>query len=333
MADPLVILLLRQFKADLLAREAVQMALMARRWIVVEDALDAAILRVAERIEELTEEGGTVSPSRILQLDRYRSLLAQAEREVMRYVSFADGDITAEQTRLGELAIEQSVQTINATYASANAVPGLFDVLPVDAIENMIGFAGDGSPLRALLEEAWPTSAQAMTEALIRATALGINPRETARRMREGLEQGLNRILTIARTEQLRVYREAGRQAYQESGVVTGYRRLATHDDRVCPACLFAEGQVYELDEPLDEHPNGRCAQVPIVKNLPPITWQTGPTWFNDQDAETQRSILGPGRYEAWQAGQFALDALISRSSDPTWGGSLTPTPLSDLTG
>lgn len=335
MAEPLVVRLMREFKAALLAREAAQMAQMARRWIQVEDALEVTVDALAEQIFDLRQSGEVISPARLIRLDRYRALLSQTEREISRYVdNYADPLITRQQLAWGQQALTESAEIVNASYISAGRVPILFDVLPVDAIESLVGLAGDGSPLANVLRNAFPEASQAMTQELLRAVAIGQNPRETARRVRQqGLSQGLNRTLTIARTEQLRVYRDAGRQQYQNSGVVTGYRRLATHDDRVCPACLMAEGTQYLLDEALDEHPNGRCAQVPIVKDLPQVRWTAGPAWFNQQDAATQRAILGPGRYDAWRAGEFDLNALISRRPDDTWGASLQPTPLRDLTG
>lgn len=333
MPDPLVVVVMREHKARLLALEQAQMVTMARRWLTVEDALEAAIINLADQIADLQAAGETVSPSRIFQLGRYRSLLAQAEREVKRYVNYADELIADTQADWGLLALDQSVEAITASYVGAGVVPAAFDILPVGAIEDMIGLAGDGSPLKKLLDKSWPEAAQGLTNELIRATAIGQNPRETARRMQDGLTHGLNRMLNIARSEQLRVYREAGRQNYQESGVVSGYKRLAAHDDRVCPACLFADGRHYELDEPLDEHASGRCAQVPEVKGLPAVTWKNGLSWFADQDASTQRSILGPGRYDAWQDGAFKLGDLVSEREDDTWGSSLQPTPLKELVG
>ena len=71
---------------------------------------------------------------------------------------------------------------------------------------------------------------------LIVGTAQGWNPRKTAARMKGDLAGGLQKALTIARSEQMRVYREATRAQYERSGVVSGQRRLSAHDDRVCPA-------------------------------------------------------------------------------------------------
>jgi hypothetical protein len=72
---------------------------------------------------------------------------------------------------------------------------------------------------------------------------------------------------------------------------------------------------------------------VPVVIGLPAINWQRGPTWFRAQPAQTQRSILGPGKYEAWRAGQFDLEQLVNVRRNATWGDSVQVAPLSELVG
>ena len=143
----------------------------------------------------------------------------------------------------------------------------------------------------------------------------------------------MDRAINIARTEQLRVYRTANLAQYKESGVVRGYQRLSARDTRVCPACLFADdGTIYSLDDPFDEHPQGRCTPVPVVIGLPVVTWQSGISWFESQSAASQRGMLGPGAYDAWQNGQFDLADMVGRVENEVWGGALTTKSLSELT-
>jgi len=328
MPDPLVIEVMKQFKLDLLAREQVQMQNMARQWLGLEDALESQIQAMADELAREAAEGRAISQAKLWRMKRYQSLQAQLQQELAAYTQYAEGLIVENQAQLGALGIQ------HATTATQVSMPGLgiyFDVLPISAIENMVGLAGDGSPLKALLKATWGDSAAGLTNELIRSTALGINPRETARRMRQGATQGLNRMLNIARTEQLRVYREASRQQYEYSGVVEGFKRLATHDDRVCLACLMAEGETYSVREQLRDHPSGRCTAVPIVVGMPEVRWELGQDWFRQQDPAIQARMLGKKRYDAWQAGQFKLDQLVTVRRDSTWGDSVQVTPLKDL--
>lgn len=326
MPEPDVIAVIHRFKLAILARERQQMQEMARQWLSLERQMDGQVTALAHEVDRLRREQGGVPEWKLYELERTQSLLRQLRNEVDRYSEYADGLITQRQFEVGASGIDQSVQAIRAM-----GVRDGFDRLPVSAIENMVGLAGNGSPLRELLEASWPEAADGLMQALIEGVGRGWGPDRIAREMQRGMSRGLNRALTIARTEQLRVYREASRQQYIESGVVEGYRRNATKDGRACPACLMDDGAVYQLGEVMPEHPNGRCAMVPIVIGMPAVEWELGKDWFMNQPEADQRNILGRGRYQAWQEGRFDLEQLVSVRRNSTWGDSVQPTPLKDL--
>ncbi len=326
MPDSAVIVTMRQFKRDLLAGERAQMQEMATRWLGVERRLQAQIDALALEMAGIKRDGGFVSQELLMNNVRYRQLLTQLTRELEGYSDFADVQITAQQRRLVRLGIAHAENAIKVQGITAG-----FNRLPVEAVQSIIGLAGNGSPLRRLLVQSWPLSAQRLTDELVNGVALGYNPRKTARLMAQGMAGSLDRMMVIARTEQLRVYRHANLESYRASGVVTGYKRLATHDKRTCAACLMDEGTFYELDEEMPEHPQGRCTLVPVVEGVPAPRWQQGADWFVEQSQETQTSILGKGRYAAWQEGQFSLDELVTVKPNVTWGASLQVTPLREL--
>lgn len=326
MPDSKVVVALRSFKASLLREESVQMRQMANAWLSVERALDGNMAALAERMSNIARDGGTVTEGMLWQESRYRILLSQLTDELAIYTRYADRTITDRQAQLARLGIDHAVSAIEAQGVRAG-----FARLPVEAVQNMVGLAGDGSPLRSLLQASWPDAAQGMTQALVRGVALGWNPRKTARAMAAGSTRSLDRMMKTARTESLRVYRESSRQSYINSGVVSGYARLATHDKRVCASCLMDEGHVYRLDETMPEHVQGRCAMVPYCVGVPNPTWLKGADWFTEQPPETQISILGKGRYGAWQSGRFGLDEVVKVVTNETWGDSLQVTPLREL--
>jgi len=139
---------------------------------------------------------------------------------------------------------------------------------------------------------------------------------------------GLQQAMNTARTETLRAYREASLMQYRNSGVVSGYRRMSARDDRVCPGCLFTDGMLVEDLFSFYEHNQGRCTAVPVVIGAEGASeFENGTEWFLRQDEETQRSILGAGRYEAWQEGA-RLEDMATLEMDPTWGGAYVPTPV-----
>lgn len=327
---PLVVDVITAHKQALLNQEREQMEAMAQQWRRVEDALQDRVELFARRVADDNLTPGQLQ-SRRFQLDRYQSLLEQVRTELDKYTNYAEALITDRQRSLAGSAITQAGQAIRAVATEAG-LRIAFDVLPIGAVENMVGLAGDGSPLRDLLLGSYGAAVDGMLNQLIQATAQGQNPQVTARAMvRQGLSQSLNSMMVTARTEQLRVFRESSRMAYQASGVVSGYRRLATKDGRTCSGCLMADGEFYELDEPLREHPQGRCTPLPIVEGMPPVQWERGPDWFRRQSPDVQRSILGKGRFEAWQDGKFDLDQLATVRQNAIWGDSIQSTPLRDL--
>jgi hypothetical protein len=327
---PLIVDVATSFRASILRREADQMQRLAARWRDVEQALLAEMELVANDVLERRAAGRTIDRETLLRIERYQALLRDARVQLVRFGDVAVREITTAQRTLAETAIEHAGTLIRLAAGGRDIG---FNQLAVGAVENMVGIAGDGSPLNPLLRQAFGDGLERMTTQLIRSTALGRNPRQTAELMAQGNRAALNRTLVVARNEQLRVYREASRQQYEASGVVQGFRRLATRDTRTCIACIMSDGEEYSVNETLREHVQGRCAMIPIVVGVRPVQWQRGPTWFREQNAATQRSILGPGKYEAWRAGKFDLDQLVNVRRNATWGDSVQVAPLSELVG
>lgn len=327
-AEPVVVQMMREFKRLLREREGVQMTAMATRWLDVQRSLEAEISALAADFADRRANNLDISQSALFRMERFQALLRQAQQQWDLYQAYSATTITDGQLEYGALGIDHAAQAIGIQY---DGVGTFFDRLPVEAIENMVGLTGDGAPLNLLLQDGFGDMANGMINELVRGTALGRNPRRVARDMVRGTAHGLNRAMTIARTEQLRVYRNASQQQYEASGVVVQHRRLAAHDDRVCAACLMQEGEILQPGEPVYDHPNGRCSSVPDVAGLANVQWELGRDWIIRQDEATQRKILGAVRYDAWRNNQFDLDQLVVVTDDPVWGRSLNPAPLKAL--
>lgn len=316
------------FKIGLAAEEAQLMGLMARRWVGVQDRLQKDIVALVQRMASIQEGGGAVSESLLWQEKRYQQLLAQTRSEVTKYIAFADKTIQAEQMSMGLLGQKQAGQALRAW-----GIGGNFSQLNPFAIRDMVGLTAKGAPVRELLAKSWPDAVEGMTKALVDGAALGWNPRKTAKAMTEGLDQGLERCLKIARTEQIRAYRTSTLERYRESGMVSGYRRLAAKQERTCIACLIEDGKFFPLDVEFEDHINGRCAAVPVIlgREDEPLPVASGQDWFEGLDDEAQQRIMGQGKWQAWKDGEFALDDLVKRTTDSVWGTSLGTRSLGEL--
>ena len=328
MPDSKIVQLIRSQKERLLAREASQMREMAKRWLEVEKALEAEMIALAA---EMASEA-VVTEAMILRNQRFIKLMYQARAQTAQYTEYAEELIGRMQAELAAQGIEDATNVLKLIIKEARLGTS-FDLLPVDALNALFGFAGDGSPLRTLLMKAYPESVDGLLNALVKGLALGKHPTAIARMMADGFGVGLQRALTLARTEQLRAYRAGSFEQYRTSGVVSGYKRMATKDVRTCVGCLFADGmRIDSLDGEFEEHPNGRCTAVPLLIGAQEPKWQSGMDWFRTQSVETQKGMLGKERFDAWQSGA-SLESMSTFVNDTTWGGKFVPTSISEING
>jgi SPP1 gp7 family putative phage head morphogenesis protein len=197
-------------------------------------------------------------------------------------------------------------------------------------IEAMVG-AFDSQRQR-IFQALAANQAQALEEALITGLATGRNPLEVVAMLKKQIaDLPMMKASMIARTEMLRAYREGSRQMYQRSGVVRGW--IWHCAPNACAVCQALYGMKFPLDEPMNDHPNGRCAMIPETE-----TWEDilGPQGKGIEDTRVklesnedhfkalgekkQQAILGKSRYEMWKKGELSLDDMITSKHDPVWG-------------
>ncbi len=329
MPDSSMIGLARANKAAILAQEEDAMREMAKRWLQIEKVVQDDLEFLAMKAAEMKANGQVVNQAIALRMDRMTRVLYQIRSETGKYVTWADEFITNYQGYLAEQGLEHATAAILMNL-NEYGLTVTFDRLNVGAIKNMIGFAGDGSPLSTYLQNVHGSAANGMLDALINGVAQGLNSKKIAMNMADGLGIGLQKAMNTARTETMRAYRSAALMQYDASGIVAGYKRVSARDSDVCPGCLFTDGQYYEDLMQFDEHNEGRCSLVPVLKNVPEPTWQSSTDWFANQSSDVQEQILGSGRFEAWKNGT-PLEAMVKKVSGPVWGGAFVPTPVNEL--
>ena len=263
--ESIVVQRMRLHKLDILARDGDTLLHMGNRWLRLENTIEANIQILSLDMLAAAEKGETITRSALFRRERYQKLVAQIRDELTDYNVWADEFITQNQRNLGKLGIEHAADALQGSLMEGGQAGMFFDKLPVSAIENMVGIAGDGGPLQTLLQQAYPTAVDRMTDVLVKNTALGINPRQTARELIDGTAEELNHSLKVARTEQLRVYREASRQQYETSGLVQSYRRLSAKNANTCAVCLALDGEIYPTDELMHVHPNCVIGETPVL--------------------------------------------------------------------
>lgn len=331
--EPTVVRVMREFREQLLAHEDDQLQRMANRWIKLEMGLQDQMNLLARELEDAKLKGSAITEQLLWDNRRYKALNLQVQKEINRYIDgYATPDIEDTQRLFGQLGITGAGDAIKAAYEQyTGVIRPSFHLLPVDAIEAYVGLAGDGSPLRELLKNAYPDAFDGITDALIAGTARGINPVQVAKEMADGMGMGLDRITLIARTEQLRVWRTASVEQYRASGVVKSFKRLAAKQERTCAACLALDGQLIPVGQELTDHPRGRCTTVPVVVGAPDVTWKSGEEWFNEQPPDVQKGIIGDKGWALWHDGKVPFKGFASFEENEIWGASPRTTTLTQL--
>jgi hypothetical protein len=319
---------LAEYRRLLAARDAALARELVRRWRAIEVAMQGRIDALASEMSVLWAGGTAPTRAMLLRQERYRDLIAQAQEQTRRYSRTAAGLIQAEQWRAAQDGIDMAVAAVRAVGVDIS-----FSILDVESVNAMIGYARDGTPLAQLLMRDYPETAARLTETLVRGTSMGYGPRKVARLMRDDMAGNAQRALVVARTEQMRALRAGNVAEYRASGVVTSYTRHCARDDRTCLGCLLEDGREYTTMEQFGDHPNGRCTCTPTVAGIPSPFKQTGREWLEGLPAERQQGIMGQQRYEAWKAGDVALDDMARMHTDPVWGESPQVVPMKELLG
>lgn len=327
--NPEVIRAMRRFRRLLDEREAATMIEMAQHWARLERNTTAHLEALTAEIAERKARGQIVTADLVRLSKRYQELQAQVRDQVAEYAGWAAGRITDEQRWMARAGIEHASAMLRASLPRGG-LAGAFNVLPTEALELMAGYVTDGSPLRAYFAKMYPSAMQGIMDALMTGLARGWAPGKTARLMRDALGVAPRTAINSARTETLRVYREASLQQYRASGIVDGYIRVAAKSERTCMACLAKDGEWFPLSVPFEEHNQGRCRGIPARQGQQYPGTQ-GLDWFLKQPPERQQLMLGRGRYEAWKASKFDLADIAKLHKDPTWGNSWQERSLADL--
>jgi hypothetical protein len=299
--------------------------------------LGAQQVALLAELETLAETGA----GRRAYLRRIEALLRQIEAEVGRYAIYADQEIQRAAREAIDLGLKHAAREVQLSFPQwAQArIMGAFNRLPVDAIEAMLGFLGDTSPLHtSLVDQFGREVAKRIGDKLVEGIALGYNPRKVAYDLvREGLGEGLTWSMRTARTAQLWAYREAQRASdVANSHIVQGWVWVAVKDDRVCMSCLAMDGTEHRPEEVLNDHHNGRCARVvktPALPGAAPMQYQNGQEWFTALPEARQRGLMGDAMYDAWRAGKFDFKDLSVPYQDKVYGEMLRAASLKELLG
>lgn len=333
------------FRARLLARERAAATQLVQAYGLGFREIQSQFEALSGRLQaQFATTGFAPSRAQLIRLDTMQSLLGQIENQVGRYATFADTLIATSVQAEIQNALLDSRSIVSSFFSPGpgrTALVAAWDILPVEAVNNAIGFTAPGSPLFTRLSSSLGTAvAERVRDGLVTAIIAGDNPKVWAAALRREMGVGLSWSMTTARTAQLWSYREATRSSYlNNSDIVGSWTWFATLDDeRTCMSCIAQHGSIHQLTETLNDHQNGRCVQIPNLVSpekfgLSNPEIPSGESWFESQSPARQLSMMGPGKYDAWQKGLFNFNDLSQPYVDPVYGDMVTEATLGQLIG
>jgi SPP1 gp7 family putative phage head morphogenesis protein len=317
-------------KQELLARERKVASELVRAYGLAYQRIQSRIAEITDVLEAAKLHGEIISSSFLYERDRLLNLKIGVERELRRFSAMASERVTIEQGLAIETAASDAERLVSASIEQTGSTSSLsFGALNSEASAAIVGFAGDGQPLRLLFDKIVPQMASAISDELVSGVIENAPARVIASRVREKSGIGLARSLLIARQETLRAYRTATLENYKTSGVVTRWRWLSSLDPRTCIICFLMDGKEFPLSVPFASHVGCRCTLVPVTEMTPKR--KTGIERFEELEAGVQRERLGPTRFELWKKGELNLNNLIGVRHSPQWGTVRYERSLKDL--
>jgi hypothetical protein len=289
--------------------------------------------RMQDKINLLTLEIANMevpTVAAIRKLDSYKSLVTSIEKELTKFQGYAG---TVMQQAASD-AVSMGVTNARLlTLAGNPAVAALFRNLNPKAIENLVSYFSEGSPLMARLDKLAGENALKVAQTIIDNVALGNNPRTIAGLIQSSLGGGLTDALRMTRTVQIWSYRESNRASYlANADVVQKWIWYANLGANCCMSCVSMHGTIHDLDEVLDDHFNGECTMLPLTIGMEnPVT--SGESWFKEQPEAMQKQMMGDAKFEAWTSGKFEFNQLSKETENDVYGMMRTVAPLKELIG
>lgn len=311
-------------------------------------ALNASLVELArleDRIEELIDNGVDNLNLMIGMRERMINIVEQAREGIEKYTEEAFLVTRTGQLAMATLANEATEQITKRVLGKPKRTAPVsiaWQKMNEDVLESFVGFTADGSPLLDVFRRIAPEAETVMINAIEEGLVIGKGPRAVSADIRKQIKLSSYKAERITRTEMIRANREATRRSYNDNlSIVKGYKRMATADGRVCPACLALSGKLYTTNEVMPSHPQCRCIMVPVTKTWFEITGVEG---LDDEEGtipngdeilqslgeEKAKSILGPSRFQLWKDGT-SVDKMGVVVNNPDYGPQTRIVPLGDL--
>jgi len=286
--------------------------------------LEAEAARLAEAGKALTRDNPVV---RALVADFETTMRANQALIDSAALGIQDGAVNAAGQVTRQLALPGFTDAMLGELGIAWNVPN------PEAVAQLVHYAGSDA-WAELLAGYGEGAVDAVQQVAIRGMVEGWGPLRTAREIRavvEGLPAA--QANTLMRTLQLTSFRDAQVAHRVANAHILEYQIRIAARDGSCMACLALHGTRMGLHERVDDHHNGRCTSITVLKGQAPPDIQSGEDWFNRRSEAEQRAQMGNAAFEAWKAGAIQIKDFPQTTSDPVFGGMVQEASLKGMLG
>lgn len=273
---------------------------------------------------------------------------AQAQiRQLNNLKEIVQGDLTGLQGAIVDVGARAQRTGVESGYRSALAalnrgrMTATFNQPSLATIQAGINYV-DSPAWRAAVGRLGQYHADTIADHVLAAIGQGTNPRQTAEWLRGYFvtsQRPLIDALRMARTTQLYAARTGSSATYQKHGVEFWLWAANLGNPRTCIGCIVMHGTKHPSTEILRDHHLGRCGPIPVTPTWAELGFdsggdvvvETGIDWFKKQPADLQSQMMGPGMFQAWQAGAFKLESIPRYYQNDIFGPMIRPSSLRDL--
>lgn len=282
---------------------------------------------LAGRVQELAEYIASVdkiTPAMIRKLSLYHRIMEETEAELTKFGNYAEVVIkqhAAEAVAMGGVHAKNITRILTAY----GGIEAKWMSLNPEAVVSLMGFLQKDSALYKRLAYSAGEKVELIKNKFIELVAIGDNPKTIARKIvqqyGETMGMSLTDAMRMTRTAQLYAYRESTLAHYRaNSDIISGWIWWAELEG-ACMSCVAMHGTRHTLDEHLNDHHNGRCTMLPILKYSPAnISDSAGLDWYEQQAEQIQKDKMGDARYAAWKEGKFVFSQLSTEYDNDVYG-------------
>lgn len=302
----------------------------------LQTAYTRILIPLRSRAQALAREMGTLEAAENLTaagvrgLRGYNELIARIEAEMDDFAVLARSEAANAQNGAVQLGLGFAEDAVMAQTRGLAA--GVWMRPDPVMLERLIGYA-DSEAMRTALRGFGHNAAMNFADALLSMTAQGAGSRRIARAMAGWLNLPYSWALNTVSTTQNYAYRAASHAAYAANErVVEGWMWRAALDTRTCMSCIAQHGSIHPVTETLNDHHQGRCAPVPVVRGS---TWaqgvESGRDWYGRLPEGVQRQIAGDLMFVSLRQGAVQWDDLSVAYTNDIFGTMLREASVEQL--